>query len=79
MFPNSISFYEAHGKHRNPEEISAMEIQNQKLAVRTYLYGNPLNNEHSENTQVQKGQKEMVEKARVKKAPLLGRLLSIFS
>jgi hypothetical protein len=43
MFPNSFSFHEAHGKHRNQEEIRDMERQNQRLAARSYQYGDPVN------------------------------------
>jgi hypothetical protein len=43
MLPNSFSYHEAHGKHRNQEEIRGMERQNQRLAERSHRYGDPVN------------------------------------
>lgn len=42
MIPQSFSFYEAHGKHRSPEEISQINRQNQILENRAYQYGDPV-------------------------------------
>jgi hypothetical protein len=50
MFPNSFSFHEAHGKHRNQEEIREIERQNQRLAARSYRYGDPVNRREKQVT-----------------------------
>lgn len=43
MIPQSFSFYEAHGKHRSPDEIREIERQNQILEAQSYRYGDPVN------------------------------------
>jgi hypothetical protein len=43
MLPNSFSFYEAYGKHRNPDEIREIERQNRTMEARNEMYGDPVN------------------------------------
>jgi hypothetical protein len=50
MLPNSFSFHEAHGKHRNKEEIREIERQNQRMTARSYKYGDPVNSREKQVT-----------------------------
>jgi hypothetical protein len=43
MNPQSLSFLEAHGKHRSSDEIKDILRQNQVLEARAYRMGDPVN------------------------------------
>jgi hypothetical protein len=78
MIPNSFSFHEAHGKHRSPEEINALDRQNRTAEARSFHYGDPVNSKdgHKPDRWSGKVQTENLPEQQYHRPPLLVRLFT---
>jgi hypothetical protein len=59
MLPPTFSSHETYGKHRNPDEIRAMERQTRALEAREYRYGTPVNSRPEQNADSPRAMNEL--------------------